>query len=167
MGIDVIGKVNYLTSTTDGADPWLIEHSIPAIQRSKFVQAPVPVRMTDPRGREDSVSLDMNGLEVMKYNGSIQEVFEQDSATQKVCYNELSELMKQRLGASRVLIYHHTFRFRTSALADEELDHTHRNPIFYPHVDALPADAHKLVDDTFGKEEAEKVKKHRFQLINI
>ena len=167
MSFDVVGKINYLTSTTDGAEPWLIENSIPATQRSNFVQAPVPVTITDLRGQEESFSLDVQGFEVLKYDGSVQGVFEQDSEAQTIYYNEIGELLKKRLGASRVLIYHHTFRFRTSALPDDKLDYTHRNPIFYPHVDAVPTGAHKFVDDKLGKEEAERVKKHRFQLMNI
>jgi hypothetical protein len=167
MVVDLIGEINYLSSTTDGCPPWLVEHSVATTMRSNFVQGPVSISIHDLRGKEKSVNLDTNGFEIVKYNGSIQEEFEEGSEAQKMYYEEIIDLLTKRLGASRVFIYHHAFRFRSSALADEKLDHTHRNPVFYPHVDADGVAAQQLVDEKLGKEEGEKVKKNRIQLINV
>ena len=167
MKVDVIGEIKYLTSTTDACPAWLVEHSIPTTVRSNFVQVSTPIAIYDLRGKENTVSLDTNGLEVMKYNGSIHEEFEDNSEAQTTHYEEISDLLKKRLGASRVHIFHHAFRFRSAGISDEKINETHRNPVFYPHVDFDPAEALEIVDRKLGKEESEKLKKNRIQMINV
>jgi hypothetical protein len=73
MGGDVIGEINYLSSTIDGCSPWTWTISIPMTLRSNLAQVFVPVTIHDFRGKEMSVNLDTNGLEVLEYNGNIQE----------------------------------------------------------------------------------------------
>jgi hypothetical protein len=167
MSGDVIGDINYLTSTTDGCSPWLIQHSIPTAIRSNFIQAPAHVTIHDLRGKEKSVNLDTNGLEVVKYNGSIQEEFEEGSETQQTYFEEISDLLKKRLGASRVVIYHYAFRSRGAPLSDEQCNDKQRNPVFYPHVDADTNGIQRIIEKMLGKEESEKAKKNRFQMINV
>ncbi|CAF3303463.1 unnamed protein product [Rotaria sp. Silwood2] len=164
---DIIGKINYLTMTIDGCSPWMVVSSIPTSLRSNLVQSPVDVIIHDLRGKEKSVNLDTNALEVVKYDGYIQEEFEEGSETQKIYYEEIINLLKERLGASRVIIYHYTFRSRSSLLTDEECNTTHRNPVFYPHVDTDKPGAQRLVEKLLGKEEAERALKNRIQIINI
>ena len=167
MGGDTVGNINYFSSSTDGCPPWLITLSIPTAVRSNFTQAPVQVPIYNLRGKETSVDLDTNGLEILKYNGSIQEEFEDDSEVQKIYFEEISDILKKRLGASRVLIYHYTFRTRSAPRPDDQCDETHRNPVFYPHIDIAPVGIGKLLEKHFDKSEAEKVKMNRFQVINV
>ncbi|CAF1210543.1 unnamed protein product [Rotaria sordida] len=164
---DVIGKINYLTTTIDGCPPWLIGSSVPTSLRSNLVQSPVDVTIHDLRGKEKSVNLDTNALEVTKYNGCIKEEFEEGSETQKIYYEEITDLLKKRLGASRVIIYHYTFRSRGSSLTDEECNMTHKNPVFCPHVDTDAPGVKRLVEKLLNKEEAERAMKNRIQIINI
>ena len=72
---DIVGDINYFTSTTDGCPPWFVTPVVPAKMRSNFEQVPVHVTIQDLRGKERSVNLDTNGFEVVKYNGSILEEF--------------------------------------------------------------------------------------------
>ncbi|CAF2688605.1 unnamed protein product [Rotaria sp. Silwood2] len=167
MAGNVIGHINYFTSTIYGCPPWLVTFSIPTAMRSNFVQASIPVTIQNLRGKETSVNLDTNGLEVVKYNGSIQEEFEEGSEAQKTYYEEISNFLKKRLGAFRVIIYHYTFRFRSSPRPDEQLDGTHRNPVFYPHVDIDSFGVQGFVEHVLGEEEAERAKKNRIQLVNV
>ena len=167
MGGDVIGDINYFTSTTDGCSPWFIAHSTPTMIRSNFLQTPIHVNIQDLRDREKSVNLDTHAFEVIQYNGSIQEDFEVGSKAQQTYYEEISDILKKRLGTSRVIIYHYTFRFRSSPLPDEQINNTHRNPAFYPHVDTDPCGVHRLVEKNLGKEEGEKAMKNRIQMINV
>ncbi|CAF0811187.1 unnamed protein product [Adineta steineri] len=167
MGVDVIGEINYLTSTTDGGTPWLIQQSVPTGKRSNFVQSPIPITIHDLRGKETSVNLDTNAIEVAKYNGSIQEEFEDGSEEQKIYYDEISDFLKKRLGASRVYVYHYAFRSRGTPLPDEQSNDHHRNPVFYPHVDVDTVGLQKIVERKLGSEDGEKMKKNRFQMINI
>jgi hypothetical protein len=167
MSGDVIGEINYLTSTIDGRSPWLVVSSIPTAFRSNIVRASVPVTIYDLRGKEKSVNLDTNALEVLTYNGSIQEEFEEDSEAQKVYYEEITDLLKKRLGASRVIIYHHSFRSRGRPFTDQQCNHTHRNPIAYPHVDTDAAGVEEVLGKLLDKEEIEKAMQNRIQVINI
>lgn len=167
MGGDIVGNINYFSYSTDGCPAWLIGFALPAKVRSNFVQAPVQVTIRDLRGKENSVNLDTNALEVVKYNGSIQEVFENSSEAQQTYYEEIGDILKKRLGASRVIPYHHSFRFRGPVASDEECDDNHRNPVFYPHVDRDAPAVHSVVEKQLGHVEAEKVKKSRIQMINV
>ena len=164
---DIVGDVNYFTSTTDGCPPWFITPVVPAKIRSNFVQVPVHVTIQDLRGIEKSVNLDTNGFEVVKYNGSIQEEFEEGSEAQHIYYEEISNLLKKRLDASRVIIYHYCFRYRSSPLSDEQCNDNHRNPTLYPHIDLDSFGIEEVVEEELGKEEGEKAKKTRMQAINI
>lgn len=164
---DIVGDVNYFTSTTDGCSPWVRTQAASSKMISNLVQVPGGVTMQDLRGKEKSVNLDTNGFEMAKYNGSIQEEFEKGSEAQKIYYEEISELLKKRLGASHVIIYHYAFRSRSSPLSDEQCDQTHRNPAFYPHVDLSSFGIPDLLERELGKDEAETKKKNRIQVINI
>jgi hypothetical protein len=167
MGGDTVGNINYFSHSIDGCPAWFISSALPATLRSNFIRAPVQVTIHDLRGKENSVNLDTNALEVVKYNGSVQEVFEEGSEAQQTYYKEISDIFKKRLGASRVIIYHHSFRFRGPPAPDEELDDNHRNPVFYPHVDRDPAAVHTVTEKQLGHVEAERVKKNRIQMINV
>jgi hypothetical protein len=164
---DVVGDINYFTSTTDGCLPRVTTQAASAKMKSNLVQVPVPVTIQDLRGVEKSVNLDTNGFEVIKYNGSIQDEFEKGSEAQKNYYEEISQLLKKRLGASRVIIYHYAFRFRNSPLSNGQCNQTHRNPAFYPHIDLDSFGVPGVLERELGKEEGEKAKKNRIQVINI
>ena len=167
MGGDTVGNINYFSHSTDGCPAWLISFALPATVRSNFERSPVPITIRDLRGKEDSVNLDTNAFEVAKYNGSVQEVFEDGSEAQKTYYKEISDIFKKRLGASRVLIYHHSFRSRGPSAPDEELNDNNRNPVFFPHVDRDRDSVYSVIEKQLGHEEAEKVKKNRIQMINV
>ena len=138
MDRDVIGEINYFSSSKNGDSPSIIASSVSTMKRSNFIQTPVHVTIHDLRGKEKSVNLDRNGFEVMKYDGAIQEEFEENSEAQKTYFEEISNLLKKRLGASRVIICHYAFRSRKSSLKDEQCNDTHRNHVLYPHIDANP-----------------------------
>ena len=167
MGGDVIGEIQYFTSTTDGCPPWVATSSTTATQKSNFIQIPVPLTIHDLRGKENSVNLDTNAFEVFTYNGSVQEEFQEGSEAQQTYHKEISDLLKKRLGASRVIIYHHTFRFRSQPRTVDECDHNHRNPVFFPHVDSDDNGFQELLKTQLDKEDIEKAMQHRIQVINI
>lgn len=167
MGGDIVGEINYFTNSTDGCPAWIMSSAVPGAIRSNFVRAPVELTIRDLRGKENSVNLDTNALEVMKYNGSIQEIFEKGSKAQQTHYEEIGDILKQRLGAPRVLIYHHSFRFRGPPAPDEKCDDNNRNPVFYPHVDRDLAAVHRVIDRELDPVDAENVKKNRIQMINV
>jgi hypothetical protein len=167
MGGDIVGEIKYFASTTDGCPPWAATSSVSATLKSNFVQVPVPITIHDLRDKEKSVNLDTNGLEVFPYNGSVQEEFEEGSEAQQIYYEEMSGLLKKHLRASRVIIYHYTFRFRNQPRTNQECDHNHRNPAFYPHVDTDAAGVQEVLGKILNKEDTAKAMQHRIQVINI
>jgi hypothetical protein len=167
MSTDVIADINYFTSTTDGCSPWLVSFSVPAALRSNIEKAPVRVTIHDLRGKENTVDLDTNGLEVLKYDGSIQEEFEEGSEAQQTYYKEISDILKKRLGASKVIIYNYAFRIRGQSQDNQTFDATHREPASYPHVDTDAPGTQRIVEGLLGKEEGERAMQNRIQVINI
>ena len=167
MSGDTIGEINYLTSTFDGCSAWTVVHSMPAVQRTNFAQTLTPMTIHDLRGKEKSFNLDTHGFEVLPYHGSVQEHFENDSEAHRTYFEEIIDLLKKRLGASRVVIYHYAFRDRGPPQTHEKLDTNHRSPAYFPHVDADAAGVQKILEETMSKEESEKAMQHRFQVINV
>ena len=167
MGGDVIGDIHYFSSTIDGCPPCVVPYSIATTQRSNLKHECVRMTIHDLRGRETSVDLDTNALEVLKYNGSIQEEFEEGSEAQQTYYKEIGDTLKQRLGASRVIIYNYAFRSRGATPANEQHDENHREPALYPHVDIAASAVRGLVERLLGTEEGERALKHRIQIINV
>lgn len=167
MVADAVGNINYFSHSIDGCPAWFISSARPAELRSNFERAPVQMNIQDLRGKEDTVSLETSAFEVAKYNGSIQEEFEEGSEAQKTYYQEISDMLKKRTGASRVFIYHYSFRSRNQSFPDEKLDENHRNPVLYPHVDRDRDAVHSVLEKKLGHDEAENLKKHRIQMINV
>jgi hypothetical protein len=167
MSDDVVGDMNYLTSTSDDCPAWLTASPVPTALGSNVVRAPIRVTIHDLQGKEKSVNLDTNAFEVLKYEGSIQEEFEEGSEAQQTYYEEITGILKKRLRASRVIIYHYTFRSRGLARTDDQVDKSHRKPVYYPHVETDPLGSQKIVEKLLDKEEAERVMHNRIQVVNI
>lgn len=164
---DIIGEINYLGSTKDGCSPWFVTYSIVTNMRSNFEHAPIRITIHDLRDKEKTVNLDTNGFEVAEYDGFLQDEFELGSESQQTYFEEVSNILKKRLGASRVIIYNYTFRSRGIPVSDDQCDATHRNPVTYPHVDINPFGVEGLIENELGKEDSEKAKQHRIQIINV
>ncbi|CAF1130689.1 unnamed protein product [Adineta steineri] len=167
MGGDIIGDISYFSSTTDGCPPCVIPYSIQTTQRSNLEHECVRMTIHDLRNKEKSVNLDTNAFEVLKYNGVIQEEFEKDSNAQHTYYKEISEILKQRLNASKVIVYNYAFRSRGLLQADEKHDDNHREPALYPHVDIASSAVQGLVKILLDTEEAEKAIQNRIQIMNV
>ncbi|CAF2374634.1 unnamed protein product [Rotaria sp. Silwood2] len=167
MGQDVLGEINLLTDTSDGCPPWVDVSATSAWATSNFANFPTRLTIHDLRDKETSVNLDINAIEVCKYEGEINDEFDNDSEAQRIYYDELISFLKNRLGASRVIIFNHLFRSRGPPRTDDQCDTNHKNPVFYPHVDLDPPGARWKVEQILDKEEAQKVIQNRFQIINI
>lgn len=167
MSGDIISKIHLLTHTTDGYPPWNDASSLPSRMSLNFAPPATSLIIHDLRGKEKSVDLDINGFEVHKYEGLIKNEFDDDSEDHQRYYDEISSFLKKHLGASRVVIFNHIFRYRGQVLPDSDCGIKHKNPVFCPHVDFTPTSARSKVEALFDKTEAEKIMQNRFQLINI
>ncbi|CAF0918250.1 unnamed protein product [Adineta steineri] len=167
MSGDTTGELYFFSHTIDDCPPWV--DATPALGdlTSNFIRTPTHVTIHDLRGKENSVDLDTNGFEILKYNGSIHDEFDNDSEMQRHCYEEIAALLKKRLGASRVIIFNHVFRFRAVPRAADQCDENRKNPVYFAHVDNDPPGARLKVQQVLGEEEAKKVMQKRFQIINV
>jgi hypothetical protein len=71
------------------------------------------------------------------------------------------------LVASRVVVFNHIIRFRGPPRPADQCDLTHKNPVFYPHVDNNPSSAKLKVIQILGEEEGQKLMKNHFQIVNV
>jgi len=71
------------------------------------------VRIHDIRGKEDQFTLEKQGFAVYKLNSKLSpEDFDNETKVKKVYYQELSQLLKETLGAKRVEILEYGIRKR-------------------------------------------------------
>ncbi len=168
MATEITGELNYFSHTTDGSPPW-VDYAKPTLDwvASNYVRMPARVIIYDLLGRENSVNLDTNGFELLKYDGYIHDEFDDDNETQRSYYEDIVALLKKRLGASRVVVFNPIFRFRGPTRTVDQCDLTHMNPVLYPHVDNVPSAARLKVEQIVGEEEAKSIMKNRFQIINV
>ncbi|CAF1099217.1 unnamed protein product [Rotaria sordida] len=167
MGGDITGEINYFSHTIDGSPQWMDAGAKLGYNTTNHAQTSVRVTIQDLRGKENTVDLDTNGFEILKYDGLMHEIFVDNSEIQRRFYEEIATVLKKRLNASRVIVFNHINRFRGPNLSADQCDSTHRNPIFSPHVDHDPPSARFKVERILGEEEANKVMQNRFQIINI
>ncbi|CAF3910490.1 unnamed protein product [Rotaria sp. Silwood1] len=167
MGGDIIAELNFFSHTIDGSPPWTdVSHTL-AVPTSNYAKTPARIIIHDLRGKENSFNLDTHAFEVHKYDGHIHDEFDNDSEAQRSYYEELAAFLKKRLGASRVVIFNHIFRYRGPTRPIDKCDSNHKHPAIYPHVDFDEAGVRLKMKEVLGEEEAEKLMQNRFQLINI
>jgi type IV secretory pathway VirB4 component len=167
MSVDLIGVINFYSHTKDGSRPLMDATPTLGYPTANYVQIPTPVKIYDLRGKENHFNLDQNGFEVHKYVGNIHNVFDDHSEEQQSYYEDTRNALKNRLGASRVVPFWHVIRFRGPPRPADQCDQTHKNPVYYPHVDSDPPAAKAKVIQILGEEEGQKLMKNRFQIINI
>ncbi|CAF4339266.1 unnamed protein product, partial [Rotaria sp. Silwood2] len=148
MDGDITGALNFFSHTIDGSPPWMDGNPKLGWLSSNFAQTPVRITIHDLRGKENIIDLDTNGFEILKYDGDIHDEFNDNSETQQHYYEEITNVLKKRLDASRVIIYNHITRYRGP-----------------PHYD--PPAAHFKVKQMLGEEVANRVMQKRFQIINV
>jgi hypothetical protein len=167
MDTDIIGEINFYSHTTDGSLPWLDANPKLGWTGSNYVRTPARVTIRDLRDKQNTVDLDKNGFELLKYNGNIHDPFDDNSETQRCYYEDIVNALEKRLGASRVVVFNHIIRFRGPPRAADQCDPTHKNPVFYPHVDNDPSAARLKVKEILGEKEGDKMMQNRFQIINV
>ncbi|CAF5111056.1 unnamed protein product, partial [Rotaria sp. Silwood1] len=83
MDGDIIGEINYFSHTADGSSPWTDAEPKLGYNITNHTQMPTRVTIHDLRGRENTVDLDTNGFEILKYDGLIHEVFDDNNEMQR------------------------------------------------------------------------------------
>lgn len=118
------------------------------------------VTMHDGRPLRDRFTLDEHGFELVDHATGVKDFFDADEI-RSVYYPEVEQLIKQRSGASRVVIFDHTLRSGDQATREEKLV---REPVISVHNDYTEWSGPQRVRDILP-DEAETLLKKRFAVI--
>lgn len=121
------------------------------------IDDPHEVRIEDARGRESEFTLDRTGFQLLKAPTDVKDFYSPEEV-KAVYYKEVERLLKETLGASRVVIFDHTVR--NAGLPDG------RTPSRQVHNDHTVNSAPRRVRDHLG-DEAEELLQHRFGVVNV
>ncbi len=121
------------------------------------IDDPREVLIQDGRGRESEFSLDRNGFQLVKAPTQVRDFYSREEV-QSVYYPEVERLLKDVLGASRVVVFDHNTR--NAGRPGQSI------PSRQVHNDHTINSAPRRVRDHLG-DEAEELLKHRFGVVNV
>jgi hypothetical protein len=129
----------------------------PGVPRWNGIDDPREVMIEDARGRESEFTLDRNGFALIKAPTAVADFYSEDEI-KRVYYSEIEQLLRERLGARRVLVFDHNVRNATRpgmAVPSRQVHNDHT-------VNSAP----RRVRDHLGKD-AEELLQHRFGIVNV
>src|ERR1700716_570465 len=159
----VTADLNYLAPALDRPRTYTFEPPS-GEPRSNIVPEPHSLPFHDIRPIGDTVSLDREGLALVRQNSSVKDFYDEDEV-RSVYYPEAGRLIKQAAGARRVFVSDHTGRKRVQGAADVR-DGSPRQPVARVHVDHTEKSGPQRVRDLIP-DEAEELLKGRVQIINL
>lgn len=121
--------------------------------------------MTVRNGRplRDTFSLETHGFEFVDHETTVKDFFDSDEIA-AVYYPEMERLVKDRTGASRVMVFDHTLRSGDQATREEKLV---REPVMSVHNDYTEWSAPQRVRDLLPADEAEALLRKRFVIVQV
>jgi len=161
-------NLNYFQPPGDGSAPWITALRDPSEGRFKnWEPKSYPVNIENVRGKEAEYTLDKTGFEFHKSPTSLKtDEFEDDDKIKEAYYPEVIETIKRLTGASKVVIFDHTIR-RNDPAPVNSTQQLSRKAVDQVHVDQTPAAATNRVKKHLPEEEAPKLLKGRYQIINF
>jgi hypothetical protein len=129
----------------------------PGVPQWNGIDDPREIRIEDARGREQEFTIDRNGFALAKAPSQVRD-FYSDEEVKRLYYPEIEQLLRDKLGASRVFIFDHTVR--NAARKDA------REPSRRVHNDHTVSSAPRRVRDHLGAG-APELLKHRFGIVNV
>ena len=120
------------------------------------------VTIRDGRPLIGSFDLEEHGFEFVDHPTKTADFFDPEQIAD-VYYPEVEQLVKQRTGASRVLIFDHTLRSGDRATHDEKLV---REPVLAVHNDYTEWSGPQRVRDLLP-DEADELLEHRFAIVQV
>ena len=131
----------------------------PGVSKWNGEDDPREVTIEDARGREGEFTLDRNGFAIVKAPTAMaHDDFYSPETIRRVYYPEVEQLLKDKLGASRVFVFDHNVRNATIPGMPA--------PSRQVHNDHTVNSAPRRVRDHLP-EEAEELLKHRFGVVNV
>ena len=129
----------------------------PGVPQWNGIDDPREIRIEDARGREQEFTLDRNGFQLVKAPSKVRD-FYSDEEVKRTYYPEVEQLLRDRLGASRVAVFDHTVRNIARQGAREYSRRVHNDHT----VNSAP----RRVRDHLGAD-APELLKHRFGIVNV
>jgi hypothetical protein len=125
----------------------------PGAQKWNAKNDPREVTIEDARGRESEFTLDRNGFALVKAPTTVRNFYDPDEI-KRVYYPEVEQLLKDKLGCSRVFVFDHNVRNATiegMAKPSRQVHNDHTVNSAPRRVrDHLPDDAEELLKGRFG-----------------
>ena len=118
------------------------------------------VEIANARGK--SFSLDENGFTFIEHHSAVRDFFDPDEL-KRVYYPEVSQLIKNISGASRVHLFDHTLRSGNEAEREAKLL---REPVLWAHNDYTDWSGPNRVKELMGSE-ADELLARRFAIIQV
>jgi len=149
-------ELHYLVRTAERPTFYVMDPP-PGVPEWNGVDDPHNVLINDARGHEAEFTLDRNGFSLLKAPSAVRNFYDLDEI-KSVYYPEVERLLRDTLGASRVVVFDHNVRNGgRSDLAQ---------PSRRVHNDHTVNSAPRRVRDHLGAE-AEELLKHRFGIVNV
>ncbi len=126
MDSNITGELYFFSHKIDDSPPWMDSNPKLDWTATNYARTPARVTIHDLRGRENTVDLDNNGFELLKYDGHIHDVFHDNTETQRCYYEDIVDALKKHLGASRIVIFNHVMRSRGPPRAADQCDSASR-----------------------------------------
>ncbi len=118
-------------------------------------------RIYDARPIADRFDISVNGIEMKRIPSKVADFYDKDEV-ERVYNPEVTEIIKDAMGASRVVVFDHTFRTYNDAV--REANNT-RAPVKAVHNDYTDRSARQRLKDIMGDEEAGGLLEKRFAIV--
>jgi hypothetical protein len=152
----VTAELHYLKRTAEKPARYVMEPP-PGVPQWNGIDDPRQVTIEDARGREAEFSLDRNGFALVKAPTQVRDFYDPDQI-KSVYHPEVERLLRDELGASRVVVFDHNVR---NAARDGFAPPSRR-----VHNDHTVNSAPRRVRDHLGAE-ADELLKRRFGIVNV
>jgi hypothetical protein len=117
----------------------------------------------DGRPLRDEFALDVTGFEFIDHDTQVADFYDVEQI-KSVYYPEIEALIKERTGASRVVVFDHTLR---SGDEDTRTEKKVREPVLSVHNDYTEWSGPQRVRDLLPEDEAEALLKNRFAIVQV
>jgi hypothetical protein len=122
-----------------------------------------PMTIYDLRGLAEPASLDVEGFSLVRCGTAVKDFYD-DQEVKSIYYPEIERLVRETIGAEKVLVFDHNVRCGPAA---KRGDKGIREPVRYAHNDYTLKSGPQRVYDLLPPDEAEERIKHRFAMINV
>ncbi|KAL9007381.1 MAG: hypothetical protein Q9173_007333, partial [Seirophora scorigena] len=158
----VTAPLNFYSPPSDDSTPYnYVSTPAPTLPQRNFGDLAHATEIRDLRGLESGFTASVHGFAALQDVSSraTRRTFDDEAAIREVYYPEVEELLLEKTGAKRVLLFDHTIRLATPG-AD-------RAPVIRVHVDQTAKSAEQRVRFHLPAAKAEEMLKGRVRIINV